>query len=103
MGVRAFRWLPHDGSRHAIPAALVPRDDGRTLCGVEVTVPHEPAPRSPDGCWPTCQACDVAWRKSEGIAVFPWPHGTEGTEPAVVRALPRLTLHCTTTPKAPAR
>jgi hypothetical protein len=73
MGTRPFRWLPHEGRRHAIPDALAARDEGRTLCGVAVTVPHDPPPRSPDGCWPTCRDCDVAWRESEGIPVFPWP------------------------------
>lgn len=98
-GVRAFRWLPHEGLRHAIPAALVARDDGRTLCGLEVTVPHEPPPRSPHGCWPTCRSCDVAWRESEGIRVFPWPRAAGESEPATARTR----LPSAPTPKATAR
>ncbi|MBB5804540.1 hypothetical protein F4560_004308 [Saccharothrix ecbatanensis] len=99
-----FRWLPYEGSRHAIPYALVPRDEGLTLCGVEVRVPHEPPPRSPDGCWPTCRACDVEWRKSEGIRVFPWPRETGDSEPTTVRRrLPTAPIPTAPTRKATAR
>ncbi|WP_331459259.1 zinc finger protein, partial [Saccharothrix sp. NRRL B-16348] len=37
MGIRAFRWLPYDGQRHAIPDTLAADDTGNTLCGVELT------------------------------------------------------------------
>lgn len=70
---RRFRWLPHSGRRHAIPAELAALDEGRTLCGVTVTVPSRPLPRAPHWCWPTCDACDLAWRAHEGIPAYPRP------------------------------
>lgn len=70
MGHREFRWLPYAGKRHAIPDWLVARDQGATLCGVEVTVPAIPPPKVPDGCWPTCTTCDAAWREHEGLPLF---------------------------------
>ncbi|NUT53900.1 MAG: hypothetical protein HOV94_42415 [Saccharothrix sp.] len=70
MGIRAFRWLPYRGQRHAIPDSMAANDVGRTLCGADVTVPHDPPPRSPDGCWPTCRTCDDAWRAFEGIPAY---------------------------------
>ncbi|MEU4449508.1 zinc finger protein [Actinosynnema sp. NPDC050801] len=73
MGTRPFRWLPYEGRRHAIPDCMAANDDGQTLCGVAVRVPHDPPPRCPDGCWPTCPNCDDAWREHEGIPLFPWP------------------------------
>jgi len=42
MALREFRWLPHDGGRHAIPASLVVGDVAKTLCGRELAVPHDP-------------------------------------------------------------
>ncbi|GGP78869.1 zinc finger protein [Saccharothrix coeruleofusca] len=71
MGIREFRWLPHEGLRHAIPDALTADQRGRTLCGVPVTVPRVTPPAFPDGCWPTCRSCDAEWRKREGIPSFP--------------------------------
>ncbi|MBP2336284.1 hypothetical protein JOF41_002462 [Saccharothrix coeruleofusca] len=68
---REFRWLPHAGRRHAIPTELAAFDEGRTLCGIAVTVPNRPLPRIPDWCWPTCAGCDLAWRTSEGIPAYP--------------------------------
>jgi hypothetical protein len=62
--------MPHDGNRHAIPDKLVVGDEGQTLCGVPIAVPRDPPPRFPDGCWPTCVECDLAWRKHEGIPAF---------------------------------
>jgi hypothetical protein len=85
MSIRAFRWLPYGGQRHAIPDTLAANDEGRTLCGVELTVPHDPPPRSPDGCWPTCHDCDVAWREHEGIPVSPRPRKTGGNSRAVAK------------------
>ncbi|MFT7841113.1 zinc finger protein [Saccharothrix sp. BKS2] len=70
MGIRPFRWLPHDGRRHAIPDQLAAHEEGQTLCGVAVTVPHLPLPRCPDWCWPTCMTCDRAWRAHEGIPIY---------------------------------
>ncbi|WP_433270725.1 zinc finger protein [Actinosynnema sp. CS-041913] len=70
MGIRPFRWLPHDGARHAIPDELAAHEEGATLCGVAVTVPHRPLPRVPDWCWPTCPDCERAWRILEGIPLF---------------------------------
>lgn len=72
MGARAFRWFPHDGLRHAIRDELVACDEGETLCGLRVTVPHDPQPKIPDWCWPTCTGCDRCWRAHEGIPVFPY-------------------------------
>ncbi|NUT53511.1 MAG: hypothetical protein HOV94_40420 [Saccharothrix sp.] len=83
--MRAFRWLPYGGRRHAIPDTLAANDEGRTLCGVEVTVPHDPPPRCPDGCWPTCHDCDVAWREHEGIPLFPRPRATGDNRLAVAK------------------
>lgn len=74
---RAFRWLPHAGRRHAIRAELVARDEGDTLCGVPLVVPPAP-PHYAQWCWPTCEACDQAWRAHEGIAVFPRQRGASG-------------------------
>ncbi|MEU7524697.1 zinc finger protein [Saccharothrix sp. NPDC042600] len=73
MATRAFRWLPYAGRRHAIPLRLVACEAGETLCGVEVVVPHDPPPTFPDGCWPTCPACDAEWRRFERITPFPPP------------------------------
>ncbi|MBB4968402.1 zinc finger protein [Saccharothrix violaceirubra] len=72
---RRFRWLPHDGKRHAVPAGLAAGTDGTTLCGLAVTVPATSPPRHPHGCWPTCTACDTAWRRAEGIPL-PAERGT---------------------------
>ncbi|MEU4804724.1 zinc finger protein [Actinosynnema sp. NPDC023587] len=70
---RAFRWLPHDGRRHAIRRELVPGDETTTLCGLPLTVP--PAQPYTCWCWPTCPDCDTAWRAHEGISAFPRPRG----------------------------
>jgi hypothetical protein len=85
MGARAFRWLPYDGKRHAIPDTLAANDEGETLCGVEVRVPHDPPHRCPDGCWPTCHDCDVIWREYEGIPVFPRPRASNDNRPAAAK------------------
>lgn len=69
MGTRAFRWFPHSGRRHAIPDELAVRDDGATLCGIEITVPRDSGSKTA-WCWPTCSACDVKWRESEGLRPF---------------------------------
>ncbi|MEU5696738.1 zinc finger protein [Actinosynnema sp. NPDC020468] len=74
MGERFFRWLPYKGHRHAIPVTLVADDAGLTLCGTDVIVPRVPAARFPDGCWPTCVACDHLWREHEGIPQFHGRH-----------------------------
>ncbi|WNV82609.1 zinc finger protein [Umezawaea sp. Da 62-37] len=73
MADRRFRWFPHAGNRHAVRVGLVAGDHGETLCGVGIEVPREQPPRSPNGCWPTCPACDAAWRAEEGILPFPRP------------------------------
>lgn len=86
MGIRAFRWLPYNGQRHAIPDTLAANDEGETLCGVGVTVPHDPPPRSPDGCWPTCHDCDAAWREHEGIPVFPRPRNAGDNRSAATKS-----------------
>ncbi|MCS7479261.1 zinc finger protein [Umezawaea endophytica] len=65
--MRPFKWLPHDGSRHAIAVTLYPGDQGLTLCGEELDIPKAPPPMWPQGCWPECQRCDDLWRKAEGI------------------------------------
>jgi len=66
---RAFRWMPHDGRRHAIRTGVAPRDAAETLCGLTFTVPTT---RSyVHWCWPTCEVCDTAWRAHEGIAASP--------------------------------
>lgn len=67
---RAFKWLPHDRSRHAVEHRSNPGEDTRTLCGVDVTVPTEELPRT-HWYWPTCVDCDAAWRGHEGIPTFP--------------------------------
>ncbi|WP_204845752.1 zinc finger protein [Saccharothrix algeriensis] len=59
-----FRWYPHDGVRHAIPADLRPGDDGETLCGEPVTLPSV-LPLL--GIEPECAQCDDSWRKAVGI------------------------------------
>jgi len=75
MGHRPFRWFPHDGRRHAVPDSLVVSDNGETLCGNAVTIPHD-SPSKPQWCWPTCLDCDSAWRRHEGIPPFPRPAGS---------------------------
>ncbi|ACU37532.1 hypothetical protein Amir_3647 [Actinosynnema mirum DSM 43827] len=71
IGEREFRWLPHDGRRHAIPDRLDVGDEGQTLCGVRLTVPRRAGWKSSAGLWPTCADCDCAWREREGISRFP--------------------------------
>ncbi|WP_246018676.1 zinc finger protein [Saccharothrix australiensis] len=59
-----FRWYPHDGVRHAIPAGLKAGDSGMTLCGEDVTLPAVwPILR----CEPECSLCDNAWRRAIGV------------------------------------
>ncbi|GAA2667135.1 MULTISPECIES: zinc finger protein [Actinosynnema] len=70
---RSFRWLPHEGRRHAVSARLEVRDEGVTLCGIGLVVPSSPA--YPQWCWPTCAGCDLAWREHEGIQPYPRPTG----------------------------
>jgi len=70
MGARPFRWLPLAGSRHAIRCELVAGDVDKTLCGVPLTVPRG-CSSNVQWCWPTCAACDAAWRRFEGIPLFP--------------------------------
>jgi len=66
MGTRPFRWLPHDGGRHAIPDDLVAADEGATLCGVEIVVPRDRGSKTA-WCWPTCAVCEAEWREREGL------------------------------------
>lgn len=75
MALRPFRWLPHNGGRHAIQADLVAHDDATTLCGEALVVPDN-RPTKGEWCWPTCTDCDAAWRAAEGILPFPRPTGT---------------------------
>lgn len=70
MSLRPFRWLPFKGSRHAIRRELVAGDVDKTLCGVPLTVPRD-CSSNVQRCWPTCAACDAAWRRFEGIPLFP--------------------------------
>lgn len=75
--VRSYKWQPHDEGRHAIPQELAVNEVGRTLCGIEVTAGPD---KWPDEAryWPTCTACDLAWRESEGI--LPWPRNGHGSD-----------------------
>ncbi|MFT7841812.1 zinc finger protein [Saccharothrix sp. BKS2] len=70
MALRPFRWLPHDGGRHAVDVDLVAHDRATTLCGEELVIPAAPATKR-EWCWPTCAECDAAWRAVEGISPFP--------------------------------
>ncbi|ATE52812.1 zinc finger protein [Actinosynnema pretiosum] len=72
MGHRPFKWIPHDGGRHAISINSHPGDDTQALCGVDVPKPAGPLPVLAR-CWPTCQSCDTAWREHEGIPTYPRP------------------------------
>ncbi|QFZ24040.1 hypothetical protein EKG83_05200 [Saccharothrix syringae] len=72
--MRPFRWLPHDGRRHAVNADLVALEQAATLCGVELVVPAA-RPTKLEWCWPTCSDCDAAWRAAEGILPFPRQEG----------------------------
>ncbi|MFB9598262.1 zinc finger protein [Saccharothrix longispora] len=67
---RPFRWLPHAGWRHAVDIELVAYDQAATLCGEELVIPAA-RPTKQEWCWPTCAACDAAWRAAEGILPFP--------------------------------
>lgn len=69
MGPRPFRWQPHDGKRHAVDDNAMPTQETTTLCGAELTVPAARATKR-QWCWPTCAACDAAWRLAEGIPLF---------------------------------
>ncbi|GAA3854006.1 hypothetical protein GCM10022243_19470 [Saccharothrix violaceirubra] len=91
---RRFRWLPHDGGRHAVPVELVAGADGATLCGLAVTVPSTSPPRHPHGCWPTCPACDTAWRRAEGIPL-PSERRRASGPPGRARAATAFDVHIT--------
>ena len=65
--MRPYRWIPHDGNRHAVTVALGPGDHALTLCGLPLDIPAEPPPAWPDDCWPECSTCDEQWRVAEGI------------------------------------
>ncbi len=81
---RAFRWMPHDGRRHAIRSRYAPRDDAETLCGLPLTVPHDQQPYA-HWCWSTCEECDNAWRAHEGIPAFPRPRPADRQRTACAR------------------
>lgn len=70
MTTRPFRWLPHNGKRHAVDVNLVAYDQAATLCAEELIIPAT-RPTKDEWCWPTCPTCDAAWRAAEGIPVFP--------------------------------
>ncbi|MFC6090744.1 zinc finger protein [Saccharothrix lopnurensis] len=70
MALRPFRWLPHNGKRHAVPEHVVAHDEATTLCGEELVVPVRRASNLA-WCWPTCAECDAAWRQVERIPAFP--------------------------------
>lgn len=70
MPLRAFRWLPHNGKRHAVGTELTACHEATTLCGEQLTIP-EVRPTKEQWCWPTCQDCDAHWRTAEGIPPFP--------------------------------
>src|SRR5215212_7296430 len=78
---RSYKWQPHHGTRHALPKSLTEGDAGRTLCDIEVTAKSDEWPES-ERYWPTCSACDLAWREEEQI--LPWPRDGElpATKPA---------------------
>ncbi|SDG33491.1 zinc-finger [Lentzea fradiae] len=59
-----FRWLPADRARHAIVDEFPFWGDKRTLCGLDVTIDHEPTKL--EWLWWTCPACDRAWRDAAG-------------------------------------
>ena len=62
-----FRWMPHDGKRHAISTEALPGAETETLCGVELVRPMASPPKYPDWLWPECQLCNDRWRQAEGI------------------------------------
>ncbi|MBB5808840.1 hypothetical protein F4560_008608 [Saccharothrix ecbatanensis] len=68
--LRPFRWLPYDRRRHAVNAEARDNETTTTLCDEKLTIPATPATRE-EWCWPTCSACDAAWRAVEGIPPFP--------------------------------
>lgn len=80
MALRPFRWLPHNGKRHAVPEHLVPNDEAATLCGEELVIPARRA-TSIEWRWATCVDCDTAWRRVERIPVLPCRRDTEGRLP----------------------
>jgi len=43
--MRPYRWIPHDGNRHAVTVALGPGDHALTLCGLPLDIPAEPPRR----------------------------------------------------------
>ncbi|QFZ19572.1 zinc finger protein [Saccharothrix syringae] len=89
MSIRPFRWLPHDGQRHAVKEDAVAFEDTATLCGEELTIPAA-HPTKTQWCWPTCTTCDTVWRQHEGIPLFPRPRtshaSTRGGGRAVAHA-----------------
>jgi hypothetical protein len=68
--LRPFRWQPHDGKRHAVTENAAAHEDTTTLCGQKLTIPATRLGNL-EWCWPTCTACDTAWREHEGIPLFP--------------------------------
>jgi hypothetical protein len=82
---REFRWLPHEGKRHAVEARAVARDTTATLCGEGLVIPAR-RPTKVEWCWPTCADCDATWRAEEGILPFP-----RRPDPARHPAHPRVT------------
>lgn len=75
---RIYKWQPHGGGRHAIPTALAVNEVGHTLCGVAVTAGSDSWPDEAR-FWPTCDVCDLVWRKHEGL--LPWPRKGKDAEP----------------------
>lgn len=65
MGMRMFRWFPHEGGRHAVSDELLVLDKGATLGGLEIVVPREQWSKT-EWCWPTCVVCQARWREREG-------------------------------------
>lgn len=51
-----FRWQPIHGGRHVISQDLLPGDDGRTFCGMDLRVPRQRSSKM-EWLWPTCQDC----------------------------------------------
>ena len=65
-----YEWVSYAGRRHGVPIDLAPGDTCDALCGAAVTIPDVPLSASPDRCAPTCDPCDVAWRKATGIPLW---------------------------------
>ena len=95
---RSYKWQPHDGARHALPRSLAEGDPGSTLCGIEVTAKSDEWPET-ERYWPTCSACDLAWREEEQI--LPWPR--DGKLPMTESAQTKEMIAPITTPPADPR